>query len=389
MYQIRTATQTARTKTARPVSRVVPSPAVVTSPEVRTRRRQALAEEGYGSVLPPVRTRNAELSAGSATAVGVTVQRVRVGPDVGYVVIDRSRGVQVGDGNRQLNKFSYRVEQPRVSVSDLLNGDPARLRAFERFVDNPYSAAANRAFRQRMPATAKAAGRVRCISTSAPGTTRVRARLDERGEMVVSNSRGVQQGSRVTQRNEFGYRVVKPELSIGPMLRGDPRMARAFALAARYPGNAAVRRSLTGRIGRAQSGPARSFSPHSAQFRQATGIEVSRADAVQFGSGNIREDRIEVNLGRVVLTGWTRPDETTRSTEDRSPRPPGALDRPAAAAPVRAADWFGSGQVSPGRSRRTAGRAAPDDDVGRPEPPQRPGRLDGGGGRFSGGMGRV
>jgi hypothetical protein len=328
------------------------------------------------------------LSAASATAPGVVVERVKVGSDVGCIVIDQSRGVQVGNNNRQLNKFKYRVEQPRVSVDDLLRGNPGRLRAFEKFVENPYSAAANRAFRRRMSAEARPAGRVRCISTSAPGTTRVSSRSDEGGGIVVSGSRGVQMGSRVTQRNKFSYRVVRPELSVGPALRQDPRLAQAFALAARQPGNPATQRLLTSHLRRAYSGTARSFSAPAARFGQATGLEA-RGDAVQAGSRNIRKDSLEVNFDRVVMINWP-PTETRRSTAER---PPGAQNGPSWPLFDRRSD---NGRMEPGapasrsgRSRRTAGRPVQDDDKGRLGPQHRPGRLEGGGGRPTGGFGRV
>jgi hypothetical protein len=264
------------------------------------------------------------VSAGKVTAQGVTVEQVKVGPRIGHIVVDRSRGVQIGDGNRQVNKFRFRVEQPRVSVDELL-GTAARLRAFENLVAHPYDPIANWAFRHQMSAKASPEARVRFISTSGSRTTRIAARKDDQGQLVVSKSQGVQLGSGVTQRNTFNERMVKPDLGLEPMLRAHPYLARSLALTARYPGNLAVRR-FAGRIARALEHPSTSFAGPSALLEGSTGMAVSLADGVQLGSHNSRTDRIDARLDRLVLTGWAQLKEVTGAAENGPGRSASAID---------------------------------------------------------------
>jgi hypothetical protein len=334
----------------------------------------------------------AEVSAASSAAPGVTVTRVRVPSGTGYVVVVKdSRAVQAGVRSRQLNNFTYNIDKPRVSVDDVLRGDPGRMRAFANLVEHPNSMIANWAFRHRMSDKAEPQGRVRCISTSAPRTSRVAVQLDEQGQVMIVDSRGVQAGFRVTQRNTFNYRVVEPDLALEPMLRDNPELARTLALTARYPDNAAVKRSFTGRLARACEIPGRSSAEPSARFGRTIGIEVNQADAVQVGYGNVRKDDIDVRIRRVVLTGWTPPDGTTRSGGKRLSRPPGAQAPPARSpSPV---SWSISGRhdrrpaqrrltdPSPGRPGAGAASPAPADPPDRLGPPHRPGPA-GPGGRF-------
>jgi hypothetical protein len=286
---------------------------------------------GIGSAWLETGKQEVELSVGSARAQGVAVEQVKVGNSVGHIVIDRSRAVQVGDGNRQLNNFRYKVEQPRVSVDDLLRGHPGRQRAFEKLIDNPSSMVANWVFRQYLSGAARPQGRVRFTSASGPRMARVAARLDERGHVVVDRSQGVQMGTGVTQRNKFNYRVVRPELSLEPMLRGNARLARTLALTARYPGNAAAQRSFTGQLANAYKHPRTSFSDSSALLARTTGLVVSDGAGVQLGSDNIRKDRIDVSVRSVRVTHWTpqtRPSPITQPA-DNHPAQYGDARRPA------------------------------------------------------------
>ena len=290
------------------------------------------------------RTRELELSAGSANARGVRIERVTVGPRVGHVVIDKSRGVQVGDRNRQLNKFRFHVEQPRVSVDDMLRWHPMRQRAFTKLIENPDSWFANWAFRQHLSGSVHSTGNVRFISASTPRTGHVAARLDERGQVVVDRSRGVQIGSGSTQLNKFNYRVERPSVSLEPMLRDNPGLTRSLALTARYPGSAAVERSFTGQLAQAYERPSRSMPAASVLPRGTSGLGVREGMGVQFGRGNDRKDSIDISVGRVRLTHWTPPRSTApRDIDPAQPRTareatiprtarvaaePAALDRP-------------------------------------------------------------
>jgi hypothetical protein len=103
------------------------------SVQVRTRKQETRADamsaqsavwsqdtrgEGVtGYTQPAISRQDFRVSAGKVTAQGVTVEQVKVGPGIGHIVVDRSRGVQIGDGNRQVNKFRF-----RAAASSLLSG---------------------------------------------------------------------------------------------------------------------------------------------------------------------------------------------------------------------------------------------------------------------------
>jgi hypothetical protein len=277
-----------------------------------------------GSARPAVSRPDVELSAGSVTATGVAVERVAVGPHAGYVLIDRSRGIQIGDDNRQLNDFRCRIEKPHVAVDELL-GNRARMRAFENLVAHPYSPIANWAFRHQMSARTSPEAPVRYVSTSGPRTTRVAARVNDQGQVVVSGSRGVQVGSGLVQRNTFSDKLVQPDLGLEPMLRAHPYLARSFALIARHPGNLAVQR-FAGRIARALEHPASSPSAPSALLSMTAGMAVSFADGVQLGSRTSRTDRFHASLHHLVLTGWAQLKEVTGPGENGPAEPVAAVD---------------------------------------------------------------
>jgi hypothetical protein len=257
-----------------------------------------------GVASPRIKARFIELKVGSATGEGITVQRIKLGPNVRHIVIHRSRGVQIGDHSRQLNHFRYELVRPRVAVDDVFRGHPGRQRAFARLVDNPHSIIANWVFRQYLSGSARPRGCVRFTSTSGPRMVRVAARLDERGRIVVARSSGVQVGDRSIQHNRFSYRVVRQKFALELTLRDRPQLARSLAVAARYPGNAAAQRSFTGQLASAYMQPNRSLPGSSAQFRRATGLIVGRGAGVQLGSGDTRVDRVAVNVRGMVLTGW-------------------------------------------------------------------------------------
>ena len=362
MFRPRIATEVARpeTEAARPAARAEPfvqrrsgpAPARVrvsddqTELSAWTRARQQTAETRLG--VGGSRTRQLELSAGSANARGVRIERVTVGPRVGHVVIDKSRGVQVGDGNRQLNKFRFDVEQPRVSVDDVLRWHPMRQRAFTKLIENPDSWFANWAFRQHLSGSVHATGNVRFISASTPRTGHVAARLDERGQVVVDRSRGVQIGSGSTQLNKFNYRVEQPRLSLEPMLRDNPGLTRSLALTARYPGSAAVERSFTGELAQAYKRPSASMPAASVLPRGTSNLGVREGTGVQYGHGNVRRDTIDTSVGRVRLAHWKPPRSTAQ---------PGDIE------PAQRQD----------APEPTIPRTAPE--ATKPAPPDRPGRL--------------
>jgi len=299
----------------------------VTTARTTTRVTTARTVE---ATAPKLRVRTRKLSAGISERTGVTVRTVRLGPDVRRVVISESRGVQIGDRNRQLNHFRYRVERPRVSVDRLFKGHPGRLRAFARLVENPYSVMANSAFRRRLSAReAELSSRVRFAETSGPGIRRISAPVDAQGALVVERSRGVQTGERNTQHNRFSYRAVNPELSLEQMLRGHPGLTRALALAARHPANEAAQRSFARHIAGAYGRPSEQTSRLVGAGRAGSGLAVDRGAGVQYGTRNTRKDIVSVDFGRAVVTGWrsVRDIESAASARAASSRRRRADDR--------------------------------------------------------------
>src|SRR5215469_10557225 len=144
------------------------------------------------------------LTAGSVEDMGVTVHRVRLGPDVQEIEVARSAGVQVGDHNRQLNHYQFRIDRPEVSLERLLEGPSATQRSFERLVANPNSWIANYAFRHHLSGATAGSGFLFADPTRAP-TVRIGTHVDEHGTRVV-DSRGVQVADHSFQRNSFSYK---------------------------------------------------------------------------------------------------------------------------------------------------------------------------------------
>ena len=137
------------------------SPAVadIETPVVRTRDYEAEPSirtrlaPGIGETLAPRdRLPSGALSAASVAGPDVTVHQVRLGPNVQEIKVAQSAGVQVGNHNRQLNRYQFSLDRPQVSLDHLLEGHPAALRHFERLVANPDSWMANYAFRHHLSA---------------------------------------------------------------------------------------------------------------------------------------------------------------------------------------------------------------------------------------------
>jgi hypothetical protein len=182
--------------------------------------------------LPRPRT----LSAGSVGDSGVTVHRVRLGPEVQKIKIAKSAGVVIGDGNTQVNRYRYNFARPRVSLDRLFEGHPARLRSFARLVANPHSRAANSAFRRHLSAKPeRPESRVLFSSRLQATTVRISARADEHGALVVENSRGIKVSDHGVQRNDFNYKLVGQEISLERTLRDRSDLARSLAMTVRYP----------------------------------------------------------------------------------------------------------------------------------------------------------
>ena len=256
------------------------------------------------------------------------------------ITVVKSAGVQVGDHNRQLNQYRFSVDRPQVSLDHLLKERPATLRSFERLVANPHSWLANYAFRHHLPAGPAAPGRgVVFADTSRSPRTRISAGVNEHGATVVENSRGVQVGDHNRMRNDFSYKLTGQEISLGRMLRDRPDLARSLAMTVRHPGNPAVQRSFARQVANAYT---RGGAPSLRILNQdlpGGNLSVQGSAGAQIGTGNIRTDRVSVDVRRMALTGW---DSIAEAIDERAPAPrpigrPGDVGRPAASRAARLA----------------------------------------------------
>jgi hypothetical protein len=281
------------------------------------------------------------VSAGSAEATGVTVHQVRLGPDVQQIEVSRSAGVQVGDHNRQLNHYQFKLDRPQVSLDDLLEGHPGRLHALERLAANPDSWMANYAFRHGLSAGPATPGiGVLFADVAAGPTMRISAHVDEYGAMVVESSRGVQVTDHGVQRNDFQYRLAEQDLSLEGMLRARPDLVRGLAVAMRHPGHPAVERSFTRQISQAYiHGSEPSLQVLNLDW-PGSGLSVEGGAGVQWGTGNSRTDEVSLDIRRMALTGWQETAEQIAAKIEEPAAPqasidgpdavPGVSDRPAA-----------------------------------------------------------
>lgn len=271
------------------------------------------------------------LSAGSAEGRAVTVHRVRLGPKVQEIRVSRSAGVQVGDHNRQLNHYRFKIERPRVSLDHLLEGHPARLRSFERLVANPHSWMANYAFRRHLSAGhARPSSRVMFAGISRAPTVRISARADEYGATVVENSQGVQVTDHGIQRNDFNYKLAGQEISLERMLHDRADLARGLAMTVRHPRNPAVQRSFTRQITNVYThGSAPSLRILNRDW-PSSGLSVEQGAGVQLGTGNIRRDRVSVDIHRLALTGWDSTAERIAAKIDEPDTVPSPAEPPVA-----------------------------------------------------------
>jgi len=152
------------------------------------------------------RLAGAELTAGSVSATGVTVARVR---QPAQVEIRDSAGVMVGSGNRQVNKIHVRLGVPEVSVRELLTGTPAQQRALANLLRKPDGWLANHAVRRHLGAFAEQADRGTLVR--ARTETRTGGREDGGATVRIRRSQGVVVGDGNVQNNHFHYRIERPE----------------------------------------------------------------------------------------------------------------------------------------------------------------------------------
>lgn len=249
--------------------------------------------------------RRVELTIGRPDGRGVSVRTFRLDSTERTIVIDRSRGIQIGRHNRQFNNYRYKLDRPEVSLHDMLKSHPVRQHALAKLAANPDSRAANAEFRRTLSGGSMFADRrVSFAEASGPQVGKISLRLDERGEVKIRGSGGVQAGDGGAQHNHFRYQVRRPELSLPSVLRDNPELARSLAVAVHYPGNAAAQRSFQSRLAGEYArvnGPVNNLP---AELAPPAGLKVSHAAGVQLGVGNIRVDAAGLDIGKVILTGW-------------------------------------------------------------------------------------
>jgi hypothetical protein len=203
--------------------------------------------------------------------------------------------VQAGDHNLQLNHFQYTARPLPVSVDDLLRWRPTRQRALAKLAENPDDAAANACFRQMLsPESLWDRSQVRFICTDSPLITRISARADDRGRVIIKRSGPVQAGSRNTQHNHFRFRVEPPRNAFEAMLRRNPALVRTLAVLARHPADRAVQRFFHAQLTDAYRLPSHMIRRISVPARDATRVAVQYGRGVQYGRHNVRRDRIEI-----------------------------------------------------------------------------------------------
>jgi hypothetical protein len=291
----------------------------LTAPRLTSMRGSAQSERVRAAAPrtrpSPLTARRVQLSSARASGAGaVTVQRATLDTGTDTVVISRSRAVQIGDHNRQLNAYRFTIVNPTASVdvNGLLAGNPTAQRAFDRLVANPQSWFASYAFQSTLREgqlwtggqisarriTDKQVMRIP-INPAAPGSL---------GSLVVDRSKGVQLADHATQRNTFRYEVVRPALSVEAALRGQPRLARSLALAVRNPGAEAAQRAFGRELERRHAHAAGQVhnvdtpaNGHSWTALMSHGVQV--------GTGNIRYDTAEMHARKFSVTGWQQPPE--------------------------------------------------------------------------------
>jgi hypothetical protein len=260
--------------------------------------------------------------AGTAKPGLVTVHSIKLGSEVRPVVIDRARAVQIGRHQKQFNDFRFQVPKATASLDRLLGGRPALQRALAGLVAKPDSGNANSSFRRLLPDRSPITyGQARFTGTLGPRITWIAARINPQGGFEVNRSQGVQIGAWDTQRNTFGFHVVKPELSLAHVLRNRPDLSRSLATALRYPGNQAVRRSLEASLAGAYSRLGGLVTQLRGQFHDRGGLFVTDGVALQLGKYNTRVDKVALDVRTVVLTGWGSAGKRDWGQPGKGPEP--------------------------------------------------------------------
>lgn len=261
-------------------------------------------------------TRQVKLTVGHPGSGRVRVETIKLSKTPRQIVISDSRGVQVGPGNRQFNKYSFELRRPQVSIESMLKGRPDRQRALANLAEKPNSVTANFYFRHTLSDKPIYRGeRVRFADTRSQGLQRIAVRLDERGAIVVRNTSGFQHGDGNIQRNKFNYSFDRPQFSAERILRDSPDLARRLATALQHPDNTAARRSFTDHLSSAYLQSGGLIDSVNTVYRGGFRLSAS-GDGVQLGPGNTRKDDVRVSIKSMALTGWEQAKALGQRVDD-------------------------------------------------------------------------
>lgn len=290
------------------------------------------------------------------------------------VVIVRCRGVQVGEGTRQVNVFEYRVEAPEVDFSALMKR-PSMARALRHLAANPEDPDAVRDAERALGTGPLLFGR-----SSQQAVDQSLKSLDNPkkqqfwdfadGTIIVRRSQNVQIGSGGRQNNSFVY-TISPHLDALALLAEEPRIVAAFVDVVRMQGKkapvAVLDRALQSTVTRAVDAGARDLSGRGVAYPRPHSGEVLRITGAHGASvgDDIRQD----NLVKAVPISRLAASVPTIKPAPKTP------------APRRSSDLPRNGDINPdrledrARSPRSPGLRGPT--IGGPSLSMRSSRDDG------------
>ncbi|MEU1746680.1 hypothetical protein ACWD8I_06385 [Micromonospora arida] len=236
------------------------------------------------------------------------------------------RGAQIGDHNRQSNRFVVHRPDRAIDFGDVLDREDVQ-RAVRRLSERP----GDRGLRDELVTALRGATGGRVDSRPLVLTARVREPGFWEGLLIIDDVRGVQVGDHGTQRNTFRYTVMD-EPRAAALLRENFGLARALADClcprdGRGDVNAVARaldthlRSLPVEVDR-DRGVAVGLPGRGEHLR------VVRADGVTVGFGNkIRNDE-RFELGRLERTRAELRKRMDQAPPDRGTHRPGRGSNP-------------------------------------------------------------
>jgi hypothetical protein len=219
------------------------------------------------------------------------------------ILVARCRGVQVGEHNRQINVYGWRIERPRVDFSKVFDR-PAVRDALCALSQDPRNAS----LRQE-------AERVMCAGTwSLLGSSVIDLGKTERtgspselsrqlslidGSVIIEDCRGVLVADCSTQRNNFQYICRGSKIDASELLSANPRIARLLVDSVTKPTTPAglpydLNRELAQTL--RNTDVIRNLEQHSVRVpHNDRPHRVVDSDGVSIGCGSVN-DRTDVNF---------------------------------------------------------------------------------------------